>query len=193
MGQDKAALPVGPERLLQRVIRRVQPYAAAVWVVAATAEAYPWAGVPVLADRYPERGPLGGIATALQQAQTPFLAAVACDMPFVSGPLLAYLADFLAAHPRIDIALPRDEHDIQPLHAVYRVARTEPAFVATLQRPRASIRAAFRGLRVRLFPATELASFQPQRAFWNINTPTEYQALRIALGLPPTPGPEEPR
>ncbi len=192
MGRDKAALPVGPERLLQRVVRRVRPYAAQVLVVARTTDAYPWAGAPVLADAYPERGPLGGIATALAAARTPFLAAVACDMPFVRGDLLQHLAGFLAAHPQYDIALPRDAHDIQPLHAVYRVATARPAFEAALAMPRASIRAAFRGLRVRLFPAAELQAFDPQRAFWNINTPADYRALRAQLGLPPEPGPVQP-
>ncbi len=181
MGRDKATLPVGDERLLQRVVRRVRPYAAAVLVVARSADDYPWARARVVADLYPDRGPLGGIATALHYATTPFLAAVACDMPFVSGPLLAHLAAHLAAHPRDDIALPRDEHDIQPLHAVYRVARARPAFQAALAQPRASIRAAFRGLRVRLFPAEALAAFDPPRAFWNINTPADYQALQEAL------------
>ncbi len=193
MGRDKAALPLGPERLLQRVVRRLRPYAAAVLVVARTEDAYPWAGAPVVADRYPERGPLGGIATALHHAVTPLLAAVACDMPFVSGPLLHHLARHLLQHPHDDIALPRDAHDIQPLHAVYRVERARPAFVAALARPRASIRAAFRGLRVRVFPAADLAAFDPARAFWNINTPADYRALREALGLPPEPpaGPTE--
>ncbi len=184
MGRDKAALPVGPERLLQRVVRRVRPYAAAVLVVARAGDEYPWAGAPVVADLYPDRGPLGGIATALQHARTPFLAAVACDMPFVSGPLLAHLTAHLAAHPDDDIALPRDAHDIQPLHAVYRVERARPAFVAALAQPRASIRAAFRGLRVRLFPADALAAFDPARAFWNINTPADYHALLAELGAP---------
>jgi len=189
MGRDKAALPVGPERLLQRVVRRVRPYAAEVRVVARSGDEYPWADAPVMADLYPDRGPLGGIATALRYARTPFLAAVACDMPFVSGPLLEHLTAHLAAHPDDDIALPRDEHDIQPLHAVYRVKRARPAFAAALAQPRASIRAAFRGLRVRLFPANALAAFDPARAFWNVNTPDDYHALLAELGLPPGDAP----
>jgi len=181
MGRDKALLPVGNERLLERVVRRVAQ-AGPVLVVTRRAEDYPFLTVPRVPDRYPDRGPLAGLYTGFSAARTPLVATVATDMPFASPRLLRYLADYLLAHPEVDVALPVDAHDIQPLHAVYRRELARDAFARALQGPRGAIRDAFAHLRVARLPAEQLRAAlgpecQPARAFWNVNTPEAYHAL----------------
>ncbi|NPA26254.1 MAG: molybdenum cofactor guanylyltransferase [Chloroflexi bacterium] len=196
MGRDKALLPVGRERLLERVVRRVAQVGP-VWVVTRGPDDYPFLRVPRVPDVYPDRGPVGGLLTGFQAVPARLVAAVATDMPFASPQLLQHLAQYLDAHPEVDVALPEDAHGIQPLHAVYRREPALRAFRAALQTPRAAIRDALALLRVRRFSADALRAAlgptcDPARAFWNVNTPDAYDALlRVVQGDAPSPLPWE--
>ena len=64
-GSDKALAEIGGEPLLLRVARLAAPLAAEVTVVADRTDRYPTLGLPTIADEVPERGPLGGLLTAL--------------------------------------------------------------------------------------------------------------------------------
>ncbi len=89
MGRDKAMLPFGDERMLQRVVRllgEVVPTSAIV-VVAAVDQALPElpADVTVVHDARPDRGPLEGLAAGLSRHASGVDAAyvTACDVPLL--------------------------------------------------------------------------------------------------------------
>lgn len=75
-------------------------------------------------DDVPDRGPVAGIGTGLEAAETEYSAVVAADMPFLDPDLLEYLFERAAGH---EAAVPRPSEWFEPLHAVYR---TEPAVAA---------------------------------------------------------------
>jgi molybdopterin-guanine dinucleotide biosynthesis protein A len=77
-------------------------------------DAYAGTGLESIADATTEIGPLGGLIALLERAGSGFALAVACDMPYVSAPLLAKLAH----HPgRAPALAPRDGLRWQPLFA----------------------------------------------------------------------------
>ncbi|HEU5433144.1 MAG TPA: molybdenum cofactor guanylyltransferase, partial [Thermomicrobiales bacterium] len=126
MGSDKAMLRLGAgdAPLLQLALERVRPLTDDCFVVASDRPAYARFGAPVVADRRPGLGPLGGIATALAAARHDFVLVVACDMPLLSLPLLRFMRDV----PRdYDVLVPtlRGESRqgkgavYQTLHAIY--------------------------------------------------------------------------
>ena len=69
-------------------------------------------------DDPPGKGPLGGLAAILATASTPYVFAIACDMPLVSQRLVRHLVAHAIAFD-LDAVVPRLESAVHPLHAVY--------------------------------------------------------------------------
>lgn len=98
MGCDKARMAFCGEPLIERVLGRLAPVAGELVVTTsrpselAYLEERAFGGlVPrVVADLEGPAGAMRGIASSLAAARLPFVAIVACDMPFVS-PVLALL------------------------------------------------------------------------------------------------------
>jgi molybdopterin-guanine dinucleotide biosynthesis protein A len=184
MGQDKALLDFGGQPLIQRVIERLRPLAAEMWITAADSQAYAFTGVPVVPDLLPGKGALGGLHTALSIAATPLVGVVACDMPFVNAALLAYQREVLL-NGEWDAAIPRTDAGIEPFHAVYRRKTMLSHVEAAIHSGRLAIYQCVEQASVYWLSAAEITRFDPHgMAFWNINTPEEYlRALKRAKEL----------
>ncbi len=186
MGRDKALLDFLGEPLLARVIRRVRPLTDDLFIVATDRPEYQQFGVPVVPDRIPGRGPLGGIYTALATARHEYCLVLSCDLPFVNPKLLAAL---LALPRDYDVLVPvrreqtqqGGQETLETLHAVY--ARScLPAIERCLLEGRWKIISFFPEVRVRQVDETTLRRYDPDLAsFLNTNTPEAYQrALEYA-------------
>ena len=81
MGRDKAALPWHGRTLLDHMIGLLSAAADLVRVV----------GRGELPDRVPNRGPLGGMATALEVSETDANLVVGVDLPLLTPEFLQYL------------------------------------------------------------------------------------------------------
>jgi molybdenum cofactor guanylyltransferase len=88
-GEDKGLLPLAGRLLVEHVLRAVRTQVAAVVISAnRNRERYVALGYPVVADAVGEFwGPLAGVASAMQLAQTPYLLTVPCDAPLVPADL----------------------------------------------------------------------------------------------------------
>ena len=132
MGRDKALLPWQGSTLLEAAAAKVRQAAGNVTILGPP-QLYGRLGFPVLADRVPDCGPLGGLDAALATTEADWNLLVACDMPALTADLLTRL---LAAASRCgaDALVPQitQEDDIrwEPLCAVYHhrlAAATESA------------------------------------------------------------------
>ena len=178
MGQPKAWLPFGPERLLQRLVRQVSLAVSPVLVVSATDQDLPSVDVPIVRDSAPDCGPLEGLATGLKalQGQVDAAFVTSCDVPFLRPTLIRRLIELLddrwACVPRIDGRW-------HPLTAVYRLEALEIALqmLAAGQRRMIDL---VQSLPTRIVEAVELRDVDPTLAsFRNVNTPEDYaSALR---------------
>jgi molybdopterin-guanine dinucleotide biosynthesis protein A len=178
MGTDKALLPIRPGEppLAQVVLDRVRGVAAEVVIVASDRPAYTRFGVPVVPDRYPGKGTLGGIATALAEASHRHCLVVACDMPFLNPALLRWMAEV----PRdFDVLVPRLPGEsrqgggfvYQTLHAIYGRACL-PAIERRLRRDELRVVGFFDEVRVRTVDESDARAHDPDlRSFFNANTP----------------------
>uniref|UniRef100_A0A7C5RSJ3 Probable molybdenum cofactor guanylyltransferase n=1 Tax=Thermomicrobium roseum TaxID=500 RepID=A0A7C5RSJ3_THERO len=180
MGQDKALLDFHGEPLLVRVLRRVRPLTDDVFIVASDRPEYSRFNVPVVPDRLPGSGPLGGIYTALLTARHDYCLVLSCDLPFVNPQLL----EALLALPRdYDVLVPtRAEQTgqggaetFETLHAIYAKSCI-PAIEQRLLRGEFKIIGFFPEVRVRRVPETELRRYDPELlSFLNANTPDAYR------------------
>ncbi|MCY3813504.1 MAG: molybdenum cofactor guanylyltransferase [Gammaproteobacteria bacterium] len=92
-GVDKPLLEIGDKALLGHVIDRIRPQVdALVLSCAKTTSAYEEFGHPVVEDRDPGQGPLGGFVSALAHVGTPWVLTTPADTPFLPDNLVAALA-----------------------------------------------------------------------------------------------------
>src|SRR5690348_15751473 len=85
MGEDKALKSFLGRPLIERVIARLSPIADEMIVTTNRPAEYGFLNVRLVSDLKPGRGALGGLYTAIASAKHPFVAVVACDMPFASA------------------------------------------------------------------------------------------------------------
>ncbi len=180
-GSDKALLEYGGQILLQRTAGVLRNAGLDVLIVGPPERGEQAPGVAAVQDEYPGIGPLGGICTALH-ARPHGVLAVAVDMPFLSAPLLRYLASLAA---EADVVLPIVDGRGQQLHAVYGPACL-PHIEAQIARGDYKIDRFFGHVRVRRVEEPELRRFDPElRSFRNINTRESWQALLGELSAHP--------
>ena len=181
MGYDKAALMIGGEPLLRRVVRRVGMALSEVLVVGLETLQPLVPGTRVVPDETPGRGPLGGIVTALDAVSSPSLFVVACDMPFVNPVLLRELVRIADAMPDMDVVALHTARGVEPLHAVYRAACL-PAMRAQLALGKGSLQILLQQLRVHEVLTQDTAHLDPAGlSTFNANTPEAWQqALALA-------------
>jgi len=174
MGEDKALKTVLGRPLIQRVIDRLSPIADEIIVTTNHPEEYTFLDIPLFSDLKPGRGALGGLYTAIASASHPFVAVVACDMPFAS-PTLIEAATKLMVEEEADVVIAKTEEGYEPLHAVYRRATCLPAIEAAIDADQWKVIAWFPQVKVRVLTPEEVKRYDPSGlAFWNVNTPEEF-------------------
>ncbi len=109
----------------------------------------------LLDDAAPATGPLGGLTALLRHADTRYVVAVACDMPFVSQALLERLLD---APPAAVVAARRSHWE--PLFARYEVATLRPVAERLLASGRYALRPLLEGAVPLALTATEAAQLR---------------------------------
>lgn len=183
LGRDKAVEPFDGEPLLRRVIRRAADgvNAGAGDVVVVVADPTRIAALPLepgqrmAVDAFPGSGPLGGIYTGLAAARTDWSLVVACDLPFLSVPLLRYMAGL---RDGVDIVAPICNGRAEPTHALYS-RRCRPAIAARLQAGQLKTADLFSDVAVRYVDETEIRRFDPELlSFFNINRPADLARAR---------------
>jgi len=78
-----------------------------------------FAGFPPLIDRYPGEGPLGAIVSAQEQYPEAAWLVLACDLPFLDRPTLAYLVVNRGDAHQAVVYLSAHDGRAEPLCAVY--------------------------------------------------------------------------
>lgn len=174
MGRDKTRLPFGDRSLLQHMIDAVRPQFPRILV--SVRDGRSDIRVPQVRDRTMGKGPLAGLCAGLTRVDTPWVFAVAADMPFISPALIARLARERHHH---QAAVPVIDGFPQPLTAFY--ARTA---VGEMQRTLetgddCSLRGLLKRLDVNWIDAESLRDADPAlRSFVDLDTPEDLaQAL----------------
>lgn len=180
MGCDKALLRLGEQTLLRQVIDIVAPLFAEVSV--SVRERRPDLDWPQICDRHHDAGPLAGLCAALEATGTPWIFALATDMPFAEPALIELLA---ARRAGFDAVVPLADGHPQPLAAFYS-ANCLAVVRALLDagEGRRSLRAALERLHVCYVGEAELLAVDPgRRSFIDLDTPQDLiEAMRSADG-----------
>ncbi|MCE9668346.1 molybdenum cofactor guanylyltransferase [Myxococcus stipitatus] len=149
-----------------------------VLLVANAPAPYARFGVRAVADVVRDRGAPGGVHAALVASRTPWVATVACDMPFVAAEALRVLLD--ARSDAVDSVCFEVDGRVEPLLAVHR-ASLAPAWEALLvEEP--SLRQLMARGRVAALPERALRAVDPTlRSLVNVNTPEDLARHGVSL------------
>ena len=185
MGQPKAWLPFGPERMLQRVVRLVLQAARPVVVVSAPGQDVPPLPEDVLraSDPVSDRGPLQGLAAGLAALppEVELAYATATDVPFLQPAWVECLAGLIGDH---DLAIPWVDGYHHPLAALYRRAVVLPAIESLLRAERLRPVYLVEAVRTRVVLPDELRGVDSDLStLRNLNTPEDYTRALAEAGF----------
>ena len=168
MGTDKSFVPLLGKPLIEHVLERVEGLGDDVIVITNRPESYAYLDLPLFRDIHSGHGPLGGLHTALSHAGHPHVLVVACDMPWLSRPLLTYMLSLRAA---ADVVAPRWQERPEPLHAIYSKSCLEPV-EKKLKAGQLKLTSFYSLVVVRFLGPDEISRLDPGgRSFANVNTP----------------------
>ena len=175
------------EPLIERVLGRLAPVAGELVVTTsrpselAYLEERTFGGlVPrIVSDLEGPAGAMRGIASSLAAARLPFVAIVACDMPFVSPELIGALADRVEAEA-LDVCVPCEERGIEPLCAVWRRDACAPAAHELLACDRQRIRCLIDRVNAGYLDEPQIVAVAGSTlCFENVNTPEEFATAEL--------------
>jgi molybdopterin-guanine dinucleotide biosynthesis protein A len=175
MGTDKSFLDVAGRPLFEWTLESLEGLGEELFIVTNSPDKYSEWSVPAVADIVPGYGTLGGLYTALSHARYERVIVVACDMPFLSRPLLRYQ---LLLSRDFDVVVPRMSEWLEPLHTVYASVCME-IVKRLMDRGERRLQRLFPLVNVRYVDPPELDMFDPERrSFMNVNTPADLEAVR---------------
>lgn len=172
-GIEKGTLVIEGRTIIERQIAELSTITSDILLVGGPRGFVPSTG-RLVPDRVADCGPLGGLYTALVESAVDVTIVIACDMPFVSAPLLRFLWSQAPGH---DAVVPRTDHGYHPLCAAY--TRTSVTAVERrLAERRLKLTDLLEDLRVRAVSVEELERFgDPAHLLANVNTSEEYRTL----------------
>lgn len=169
-GRDKAWLERDGQPQVMRLQHAFAPRVARVLVSAnAAVDRYAAHGLATVQDRIPDAGPISGLDALVAATTTPWLLTLPVDLVHVDTrllPMLALLAGDTGAYAI-------DDDGVQPLVALWPVARARPAIDAAFARGDYAIRGLQQALGMQ---AVRLDGVR----FGNLNTPDDLIDAGIA-------------
>jgi len=191
MGADKGLLPFGPDEvMLQRVARLIGQVVANHRIVCVAAAGQPLpplaAGLRVVRDRQPRRGPLEGLAVGLAAlaGEVEAVFVTSCDVPLLVPALIERMFSLLGDY---EMVVPQDGPFFHPLAAVYRtdlLAAVERRLAADQLR----LSDLLENCRTRAVPVAELRAVDPTLSSLTVcNNPDQYQQTLQQAGLETLP------
>ena len=168
MGSDKALLPLAGRPLIEHLLMRIDDLGDEILVTTNRPQDYEFLGVRLVSDPVPGLGVLNGLHTALDAAREKYVLVLACDLPFVSRPLLEHLVSLAC---QADVIVPHHEGNFEPLHAIYKKQACLPAIEAALAAGENRLISFYPMVHVLPVEGTDLSRLDPRGlSFFNVNT-----------------------
>jgi molybdopterin-guanine dinucleotide biosynthesis protein A len=186
MGADKSGLVLNGKTTVSLILEALRPLTSKVSVVGTSPEASS-SGLPAVPDLHENWGPLAGIQAALHACRSEHCLVIACDLPFVTCELFAFLlgVESQTDGPAAVVPLQSDGR-AQPLCAVYKKISCLRAAEQSIALGQHSPRAMLDKMETRYVNFTEFANLcGSEYFFFNLNRPEDYaRAREIARSRP---------
>jgi molybdenum cofactor guanylyltransferase len=165
-GEDKALFKYLGKPLIEHVIGAIRPVIDRIAIVGDNTERFAYLEIPCHADIIAGIGPMGGLYTALQRADTDLIFVFACDMPGLNTGLIRHMASLTGT---FDAAVPLIKGNFEPLHALYSKSCIVP-IEKSIDGGRRQIISFFNDVSIRQVTEDEISVHaDPKLVFRNIN------------------------
>lgn len=174
MGEDKAFLKLGSDRLIDIIVGKLSKIFPEIIVVTDKPHLIAHLPVRIVEDVYKdtEKNSLRGIHAALTAANNQSCFIMACDMPFISTSLIAYMSAYALDY---DLVTPKLDGYYQPMFSFYNKTSL-PVITAALESKDYKIHALYEKFHTRVINEDEVDTHDPRRlSFVNINSPEVYR------------------
>jgi molybdopterin-guanine dinucleotide biosynthesis protein A len=176
LGRDKVTLELGGRPLALWVAEALGPAVAELWLVTNHPQAHSALGLPLITDLVPFLGPVGGLATALFYARTPWVLLASADAPFLAPGLAAALAGAAGKLSRPALVC-RTERGLEPFPGIYAVRLFSR--VQDFLKEKRSFMGLLEGLRPLVWEPETWRAFDPEgTSFENVNQPEDLARLQ---------------
>jgi len=119
-GIIKAKIVIEGKTIIARIIETLgEIFEEIIIVTNMTDEFSEYNNCKIISDQFLNKGPLGGIHSALKETHREALFVVAGDMPFIEKKLILRQVDFYDNN-KCDILIPQINEYIEPLHGIYK-------------------------------------------------------------------------
>ncbi|MBO8171458.1 MAG: molybdenum cofactor guanylyltransferase [Bacillaceae bacterium] len=173
MGRNKAVMPVGGVPVTERILNRMSPLFSEIIIVSGEPGLFREYPVTVITDvdEFAGRGPLAGIYSGMAGSRHDRLFVSACDMPFVSSELAAYLLEQL--DDETDAVVPVAGGKVHPLFSAWH-RRIQSELEQTLREKQYRMIDFLDRIRVKNVAEHAFRHLaDPDKALMNVNTPVD--------------------
>ncbi len=173
MGTNKAFLKLNNVNLVDLIFEKLAGIFKEVLIVTDKNSSFQHLEAKVVSDLVTlgKKNALRGIHSGLMYASSDASFLVACDMPFISKPLICHMATYALEY---DLVIPRIGGHYQPLFAFYHRRVLKPVTRA-LQEEHYKITGFYAGLKLKEISEDTVKRYDPEMlSFININTPQDY-------------------
>ena len=190
MGENKSALKIGGRRMSERacsVLRAACDRAVFLvgdidsnWIDGTEFSVTTILDSRARGENWP-RAPIIGLYTALVNATTPWIAVLACDLPFVTSDLISEISK--RCSEEVDAVVPvQPDSRPQPLCALYRVEKCRPIVEAAIKAGDLKLQKLLTKLATHYVEFDEIRDLPGAGNFFiNVNTPEDYaKATKLA-------------
>ncbi|MHC4725482.1 MAG: molybdenum cofactor guanylyltransferase, partial [Planctomycetota bacterium] len=165
MNQDKSMLQISGKPVIKHIFDQLQPHFNQILISSEHLSKYSFLSVDIVPDKIAGRGPLMGIASALEASVNEVNFVIACDIPQVDMDLVRMM---VRESREYDIVVPRTEpsHN-EPLFAIYKKSALV-AIEKTIASGKNQIIAAYKFCKVNYVDLTDTQKLK------NLNTMEDY-------------------
>lgn len=171
MGKNKALLEIKGKPAIKHIVEEMKDLSDRLVVVTNHPDDYHFLNLPLISDRYPNKGPLAGIETAMYHEDAAVFIIAACDMPFVSRNIYRILLNKIDGY---DAVVPVFENQLHPMSGIYR-RTTLPVIQQKIEKDELKVKGFFSGLKVKYVDEFDgINQEQLEKHFFNMNYPSQY-------------------
>ncbi|MGQ9645264.1 MAG: molybdenum cofactor guanylyltransferase [Thermodesulfobacteriota bacterium] len=180
MGKNKAFIEIDGAPIIQRIYDLFKTLFPEILIITNEAELFQTIEAKIYTDLVPDQGVLGGLYTGIFYANNPHAFCVACDMPFLKGPLIRYLIEKIDDY---EVVVPKTRDGLQPLHAIYSKSCLGP-IKKIMDQGKLKITDIYPMVKVNIVKEDEFLHLDPTReSFLNVNTPEELMLIEKPRGV----------
>jgi molybdopterin-guanine dinucleotide biosynthesis protein A len=119
-GLVKSKIRIGGKTIISRIIDELNEVFEEIIIVTNTPDEFrDFSNYRIVGDRFLQKGPLGGIHSALKESTKDASFIFAGDMPLLDKKLITKQIEYFRLHS-CDVLVPRVNDYFEPLHSIYR-------------------------------------------------------------------------